>query len=120
MLVLALGLQLGIGIGFRRNHSWLSTFMPRRNHSLCLCVGVGLDAFCLKFFCHVESVVNKLFVYCCFRLVCMQYLKSHYINDATKLSIFCGNIHRRFIYDCFYVKFCPVVCGRVFEKVILC
>ena len=26
----------GIGIGFRRNHSWSSTFTPRRNHSLCL------------------------------------------------------------------------------------
>jgi len=36
-LGLALGLQLWIGIGFRRNHSWSSTFMPRRNHSLCLC-----------------------------------------------------------------------------------
>ena len=35
-LGLALGLQLGIGIGFRRNHSWSSTFTPRRNHSLCL------------------------------------------------------------------------------------
>ena len=35
-LGLALGLQLRIGIGFRRNHSWSSTFMPRRNHSLCL------------------------------------------------------------------------------------
>ena len=31
-----LGLQLRIGIGFRRNHSWSSTFTPRRNHSLCL------------------------------------------------------------------------------------
>jgi len=31
----ALGLQLGIGIEFRRNHSWSSTFTPRRNHSLC-------------------------------------------------------------------------------------
>jgi len=31
-----LGLQLGIGIGFRRNHSWSSIFTPRRNHSLCL------------------------------------------------------------------------------------
>ena len=35
-LELALGLQLWIGIGFRRNHSWSSTFTPRRNHSLCL------------------------------------------------------------------------------------
>ena len=35
-LGLALGLQLRIGIGFRRNHSWSSTFSPRRNHSLCL------------------------------------------------------------------------------------
>jgi len=35
-LGLALGLQLRIGIGFRRNHSWSSTFTPRRNHSLCL------------------------------------------------------------------------------------
>jgi len=35
-LGLALGLQSGIGIGFRRNHSWSSTFTPRRNHSLCL------------------------------------------------------------------------------------
>ena len=35
-LGLALGLQLGIEIGFRRNHSWSSTFTPRRNHSLCL------------------------------------------------------------------------------------
>ena len=35
-LGLALGLQLWIGIGFRRNHSWSSTFTPRRNHSLCL------------------------------------------------------------------------------------
>jgi len=34
-LKLALGLQLRIGIGFRRNHSWSSTFTPRRNHSLC-------------------------------------------------------------------------------------
>jgi len=34
-LGLALGLQLRIGIGFRRNHSWSSTFTPRRNHSLC-------------------------------------------------------------------------------------
>jgi len=33
-LGLALGLQLRIGIGFRRNHSWSSTFTPRRNHSL--------------------------------------------------------------------------------------
>jgi len=37
-LGLALGLQLRIGIGFRRNHSWSSTFTPRRNHSLCLFV----------------------------------------------------------------------------------
>ena len=35
-LGLAIGLQLRIGIGFRRNHSWSSTFTPRRNHSLCL------------------------------------------------------------------------------------
>ena len=35
-LGLALGLQLGIEMGFRRNHSWSSTFTPRRNHSLCL------------------------------------------------------------------------------------
>jgi len=35
-LGLALGLQLGIRKGFRRNHSWSSTFTPRRNHSLCL------------------------------------------------------------------------------------
>jgi len=35
-LGLALGLQLGRGIGFGRNHSWWSTFTPRRNHSLCL------------------------------------------------------------------------------------
>jgi len=35
VLGLALGLQLRIGIGFRRNHSWSSTFTPRRNHSLC-------------------------------------------------------------------------------------
>ena len=35
-LGLALGLQLGIGRGFMRNHSWSSTFTPRRNHSLCL------------------------------------------------------------------------------------
>ena len=34
-LGLALGLQLRIGIGFTRNHSWSSTFTPRRNHSLC-------------------------------------------------------------------------------------
>ena len=34
-LGLALGLQLRIGTGFRRNHSWSSTFTPRRNHSLC-------------------------------------------------------------------------------------
>ena len=34
-LGLALGLHLRIGIGFRRNHSWSSTFTPRRNHSLC-------------------------------------------------------------------------------------
>ena len=32
----ALGLQLRTGMGFKRNHSWLSTFMPRHNHSLCL------------------------------------------------------------------------------------
>ena len=37
-LGLALGLQLRIGIGFTRNHSWSSTFTPRRNHSLCLFV----------------------------------------------------------------------------------
>jgi len=36
VLRLGLGLQLRIGIGFRRNHSWSSTFTPRRNHSLCL------------------------------------------------------------------------------------
>jgi len=49
-LGLALGLQLRIGIGFRRNHSWLSTFTPRRNHSLChfiicpmLCYSNGTD-----------------------------------------------------------------------------
>ena len=48
-LGLALGLQLRIGIGFRRNHSWSSTFTPRRNHSLCLkkiktlCVKIGWD-----------------------------------------------------------------------------
>ena len=35
-LGLVLALQLRIGIRFRRNHSWSSTFMPRRNHSLCL------------------------------------------------------------------------------------
>ena len=35
-LGLALGLQLGIRIGFRRNHSWSSTFTPRRNHNSCL------------------------------------------------------------------------------------
>ena len=34
-LGLALRLQLRTGIGFRRNHSWSSTFTPRRNHSLC-------------------------------------------------------------------------------------
>ena len=37
-LGLALALQLRIGIGFRRNHSWSSTFTPRRNHSLCLSI----------------------------------------------------------------------------------
>ena len=35
VLGLGLGLQLGIGLGFTRNHSWSSTFTPRRNHSLC-------------------------------------------------------------------------------------
>ena len=35
-LGLALRLQLRIAILFRRNHSWSSTFTPRRNHSLCL------------------------------------------------------------------------------------
>ena len=35
-LGLGLGLQLGIVIGFKRNHSWSSTFTPKRNHSLCL------------------------------------------------------------------------------------
>jgi len=29
---------VGIRIGFRRNHSWWSTFTPRRNHSLCLVI----------------------------------------------------------------------------------
>jgi len=35
-LGLGLGLALGLesGIGWR-NHSWSSTFTPRRNHSLC-------------------------------------------------------------------------------------
>jgi len=41
-LGLALGLQLGIEIGFRRNHSWSSTFTPRRNHSLCLSENIAL------------------------------------------------------------------------------
>ena len=41
-LGLALGLQLRIGIGFRRNHSWSSTFTPRRNHSLCLSVMLSI------------------------------------------------------------------------------
>jgi len=40
-LGLALWLQLGIGIKFRSNHSWSSTFTPRRNHSLCLTIIFG-------------------------------------------------------------------------------
>ena len=50
-LGLALGLQLRIGIGFRRNHSWSSTFMPRRNHSLChFCIrSANYVVFVLKF-----------------------------------------------------------------------
>ena len=43
-LGLALGLQLGIGIGFWCNHSWSSTFTPRRNHSLCLIFNVKFYA----------------------------------------------------------------------------
>ena len=42
-LGLALGLQLRIGIGFRRNHSWSSTFTPRRNHSLCHPINIGVS-----------------------------------------------------------------------------
>ena len=42
-LGLALWLQLRIGIGFRRNHSWSSTFTPRRNHSLCLIYIIKYD-----------------------------------------------------------------------------
>ena len=63
-LGLALGLQLGIWIGFRRNHSWSSTFTPRRNHSLCLVfITVRLSADVLLLFCfiiHAGTVSSSL------------------------------------------------------------
>ena len=35
-LRLELGSVIGLGMGYRRKHSWSSIFMPRCNHSLCL------------------------------------------------------------------------------------
>ena len=48
-LGLGIGLQLGLGIAFRSNHSWSSTFMPRRNHSLCLSIYFMDYTVCIKF-----------------------------------------------------------------------
>ena len=39
--------------------------------------------------------------YCCFRLVYMQYLRSHYTSVAVSLTLFCGTMHQRFVYYCF-------------------
>ena len=65
-LGLAIGLQLRIGIKFRRNHSWSSTFTPRRNHSLCHTV-MGLPMIdCER---HTTSMRSKITLF----LKCLLY-----------------------------------------------
>jgi len=74
-LGLALGLQLRIGIGFRRNHSWSSTFTPRRNHSLCL--SQNIDQFSKFFHCYTQEKV------------CSTHTMKHSTTPSTCFTLHC-------------------------------
>ena len=67
-LGLVLGLQLRIGIGFRRNHSWSSTFTPRRNHSLCLFVMLRSSVFLTSL--HGLQLMSNIVFTCLCVIVC--------------------------------------------------